>query len=220
MKELNQYIDHTLLKPTTTPKDIANLCDEARKYKFYAVCVSSSYVNLAVKELIKSKVKVVATVGFPLGTASKKAKVSEAKRCINHGADEIDMVMNIGFLKAELYKSVREEISAVKKAIGRRTLKVIIETCYLSDPEKRVACNIAIKAGADFVKTSTGFGPIGATLEDIVLIKEFVGDKIKIKASGGIKDAKMALKYIELGTHRIGTSYGVSIVISNQNAQL
>jgi deoxyribose-phosphate aldolase len=217
MIELNSYIDHTLLKPTTTADEIVELCEEARKYKFYAVCVSSSYVYLAVKELKKSKVKVAATVGFPLGTASKKAKVEEAKECVKQGADEIDMVINIGFLKSELYKSVREEISAVKKAIGRRTLKVIIETCFLTDPEKRMACSIVIKAGADFVKTSTGFGPKGATLEDVALIKEFVGDRIKIKASGGIKDTKTALKYIELGADRIGTSSGVSIVIANQN---
>jgi deoxyribose-phosphate aldolase len=220
MLALNSYIDHTLLKPTTTPDEIVKLCEEARKHKFYAVCVSSSYVYLAVKELKKSKVKVAATVGFPLGTASKKAKVAEAKECVKQGADEIDMVMNIGFLKSELYKSVREEISAVKKAIGRRTLKVIIETCFLTDPEKRMACNIVIKAGADFVKTSTGFGPKGATLEDVALIKELVGDRIKIKASGGIKDTETALKYIELGVRRIGTSSGVSIVSANQNTQL
>ncbi len=215
MSALNSYIDHTLLKPTTTPEEIVELCEEARKYKFYAVCVSSSYVYLAVKELKKSKVKVAATVGFPLGTASKKAKVAEAKEGVKQGADEIDMVMNIGFLKSELYKLVREEISAVKKAIGRRTLKVIIETCFLTDPEKRMACSIVIKAGADFVKTSTGFGPKGATLEDVALIKEFVGDRIKIKASGGIKDTKTALKYIELGAQRLGTSSGVSIVSAN-----
>jgi deoxyribose-phosphate aldolase len=220
MIALNTYIDHTLLKPTTTPEDIIELCEEARKYNFYAVCVCSSYVYLAVKELKKSKVKVAATVGFPLGSASKKAKVAEAKECVRQGADEIDMVMNIGFLKSELYKSVREEISAVKKAIGRRTLKVIIETCFLTDPEKRMACSIVIEAGADFVETSTGFGQKGATFEDVALIKEFVGDRIKIKASGGIIDTKTALKYIELGAHRIGTSSGVSIVFANQNTQL
>ncbi|RLD25529.1 MAG: deoxyribose-phosphate aldolase, partial [Bacteroidetes bacterium] len=209
-----------LLKPTTTPEDIVILCEEARKYNFYAVCISSSYVYLAAKELKKSKVKVAATVGFPLGTASKKAKVAEAKECVKQGADEIDMVINIGFLKNELYKSVREEISEVKKAIGRRILKVIIETCYLTDSEKRMACSIVIKAGADFVKTSTGFGPKGATLEDVALIKEFVGNKIKIKASVGIKDTETTLKYIEIGAHRIGTSSGVSIVFANQNSQL
>jgi len=215
MISLNSYIDHTLLKPTTTPEEIIQLCREAIEYEFYAVCVSSSFVYFAANELRKSKVKVVATVGFPLGTTSKKAKVAEAKECVKQGADEIDMVINIGFLKNELYKSVKEEISAVKKVIGKRTLKVIIETCYLTNPEKRMACSIAIKAKANFVKTSTGFGPNGATLEDVALIKEFVGDKIKIKASGGIKDTQTALKYIELGAHRIGTSSGVAIVISN-----
>jgi deoxyribose-phosphate aldolase len=214
--ELNSYIDHTLLRVTATPDDISKLCDEAKKYNFYAVCVNSCYVFLASNELLNTKVKVVGTVGFPLGAASTKSKREEAKRCVKDGADEIDMVINIGFLKNNLFKSIREEISSVKKAIGDKILKVIIETCYLTNEEKKIACHICIKAGADFVKTSTGFGSKGATIEDVVLLKEAAGDQIKIKASGGIKDADTATKYIELGVSRIGTSNGVAIVTSIQ----
>lgn len=214
--EINSYIDHTLLSATATPDDISKLCNEAKKYNFYAVCVNSCYVFLASNELLDSKVKVVGTVGFPLGAASTKSKREEAKRCVKDGADEIDMVMNIGFLKNNLFKSIREEISAVKKAIGDKILKVIIETCYLTNEEKKIACHICIKAGADFVKTSTAFGPKGATLEDIVLLKEAAGGQIKIKASGGIRDTETAAKYVELGVSRIGTSNGVAIVTSIQ----
>jgi len=212
--ELNAYIDHTLLKASATPEDICNLCDEAKKYQFYGVCVNSCYVFLASNELLNTKVKVVATVGFPLGASSTKAKREEAKRCIKDGANEIDMVLNIGFLKHKLYKSIREEISSVKKGIGHHVLKVIIETCYLTDDEKRIACQIAAKAGADYVKTSTGFGPEGATINDVKLMMEEVGDKIKVKASGGIKDTKTAKLYIDLGVSRIGTSQGIAIVTS------
>ncbi len=212
--DLNNYIDHTLLKPTATPADIVKLCDEAKEYKFYSVCVNSCYVFLASSELLNSKVKVVATIGFPLGASSSKAKRSEAKRCIKDGADEIDMVINIGFLKHNLYKSVREEISAVKDIVGDKILKVIIETCYLTEEEKRIACHIAAKAGADYVKTSTGFGTGGATVEDVRLMLEEVGGQLKVKASGGIKNAAMAQQYIDLGISRIGTSSGIAIVTS------
>lgn len=212
--ELNEYIDHTLLAATATPDDICKLCDEAKKYNFYAVCVNSCHVYLASNELHKSKVKVVATIGFPLGASSTKSKREEAKRCVKDGADEIDMVINIGYLKQNLYKNIREEISAVKKMIGDKVLKVIIETCYLDDEEKRQACQIAAKAGADYVKTSTGFGSGGATIDDVKLMIAEVGDRLKIKASGGIKDRKTALEYIELGVSRIGTSNGIAIVTS------
>lgn len=210
--ELNKYIDHTLLAATATPDDICKLCDEAKDYNFYAVCVNSCHVYLASNELHKSNIKVVATIGFPLGASSTKSKREEAKRCVKDGADEIDMVINIGYLKQNLYKNIREEISAVKKMIGDKILKVIIETCYLDDEEKRLACQISIKAGADFVKTSTGFGSGGATIHDIKLMMDEVGDRIKVKASGGIKDRKTALEYINLGVSRIGTSHGIAIV--------
>lgn len=220
MKELNQYIDHTLLKPTATPKDIIVLCKEAKDYNFYSVCVNSCYAYLAANELKDVDVKVVATIGFPLGASLTEAKVREAKVAVQKGADEIDMVMNIGFLKAELYKSVREEITAVKKAIGRRVLKVIIETCYLSNSEKKMACEIVKKAGADFVKTSTGFGEGGANLQDIQIIRGAIGDHPKIKASGGIKTEAEAIEFIKAGVSRIGTSRGVSLIYSSEEKHL
>ena len=212
--ELNKYIDHTLLKPTATPDDIVKLCDEAKKYRFYSVCVNSCYVFLASNELLNSDVKVVATIGFPLGSSSTKAKRSEARRAIKDGADELDMVLNIGFLKHNLFKSVREEISAIKEIVGDKILKVIIETCYLTDDEKRIACNIVAKAGADFVKTSTGFGSGGATIADVKLLLKEADGKLKVKASGGIKDTATAMTYIKLGVNRIGTSSGVTMVTS------
>jgi len=210
--ELNAYIDHTLLVATATPEAICKLCDEAKNHSFYAVCVNSCNVYLASNELHNSEVKVVATIGFPLGASSTKSKREEAKRCVKDGADEIDMVLNIGYLKQNLYKNIREEIAAVKKIIGKKILKVIIETCYLEEDEKRIACQIAAKAGADFIKTSTGFGPGGATIDDVKLIIEEVGENLKVKASGGIKDRKTALEYINLGVSRIGTSNGIAIV--------
>ncbi len=220
MKELNQYIDHTLLNPTATPEDIIALCKEAKDYNFHAVCVNSSYVYLAANELKDVDTKVVATIGFPLGASLTEAKVREAKLAVQKGADEIDMVINIGFLKAELYKSVREEITAVKKAIGRRVLKVIIETCYLSNSEKKIASEIVKKAGADFVKTSTGFGEGGANLQDIQIIKGTIGDHPKIKASGGIKTNEAAIAFIKAGASRLGTSRGVSLIYSSEEKHL
>lgn len=212
--ELNKYIDHTLLKPTATPDDIVKLCEEAKKYRFYSVCVNSCYVFLASNELLNSDIKVVATIGFPLGASSTKAKRSEARRAIKDGAHEIDMVLNIGFLKHNLFKNVREEISAIKEIVGEKILKVIIETCYLTDDEKRIACNIVAKAGADFVKTSTGFGSGGATIADVTLLLKEADGKLKVKASGGIKDAATARTFINLGVNRIGTSSGVAMVTS------
>lgn len=214
--ELNRYIDHTLLKATTTPEEIIKLCDEAKKYNFYAVCINSCYVFLAANQLKNYDVKVASVVGFPLGANSCHAKVCEAEQCVKEGADEIDMVLNIGFLKAKLHKSVREEISAVKEVIGSRVLKVILETCYLNDDEIKMACQIAKKAGADYVKTATGFGTSGATEHAIKIMIEEVGKNLKIKASGGIKDAATAEKYIKMGVSRIGTSSGVEIVTSNK----
>lgn len=215
--ELNKHIDHTLLKATATPEEIVELCNEAKKYHFYAVCVNSCYVFLATNELKNSDVKVASVVGFPLGANSCHAKVCEAEQCVKDGADEVDMVLNIGLLKAKLHKSVREEISAVKEVIGSCTLKVILETCYLTDDEIRMACQIAKRAGADFVKTSTGFGTGGATEHAVKIMVDEVGDTLKIKASGGIKDAATAKKYIEMGVSRIGTSSGIEIVTSTQN---
>lgn len=214
MKDLNRYIDHTNLKATATPQDIIKLCNEAKEYSFYAVCVNSCYVSLAANELKNSDVKVASVVGFPLGSNSTRSKVYEASQSVKDGADEIDMVLNIGYLKSKMHESVREEISAIKEAIGSSLLKVILETCYLTDDEIRRACQIAKQAGADYVKTSTGFGTDGATEHVVKIMIDEVGDTLKLKASGGIKDTATAKRYIEMGVSRIGTSSGIEIVTS------
>ncbi len=214
---LAQYIDHTLLKATATEADIKQLCSEAIKYQFYAVCVNSCYVSLCKQELAGSKVNVAAVVGFPLGATSTASKVFEARNAVEHGADEIDMVINIGMLKDQKLAQLEEEIKQVKQGIGNKVLKVIIETCYLSDTEKRQATELCIKAGADFVKTSTGFGNGGAEVKDIELMKEVLQGQLKIKASGGIRDYQTALQYVQLGVSRIGTSNGVAIVGGQQD---
>ncbi|MCM4160851.1 deoxyribose-phosphate aldolase [Antarcticibacterium flavum] len=213
---LNKYIDHTLLKPTATPADIKELCKEAREHDFYAVCVNGSYVELAVSMLKDSNVKVAAVIGFPLGAMSQSVKVAEAKDCVAKGAGEIDMVINLGMLKAGHLKAVEDEIKAIKQAIGDEVvLKVIIETCYLTNEEKINACKAALNAQADFVKTSTGFGAGGATPEDVKIMKNTVGNRMQIKASGGIKDKETALEYINLGATRLGTSSGIQLVSEN-----
>lgn len=212
MIEINKYIDHTVLKATATEKDIIELCKEAMQYNFFSVCVNSGYVSLAKNNLNGSSVKVCTVVGFPLGAMSTAAKVFEAKKALEDGAEEVDMVINIGELKSRNFKKVEEEIAAIKKAIGDKVLKVIIETCYLTREEIIEASELAVKAKADFVKTSTGFGNDGARLENIELMKTAVKGKTKIKASGGIKNLDTALSYIEAGVERIGTSSGVSIV--------
>ncbi|UCD60364.1 MAG: deoxyribose-phosphate aldolase [Flavobacteriaceae bacterium] len=210
--QIEKYIDHTLLKPVATPDAIKQLCAEAQEYDFYAVCVNSCYVALAKEELKGSGIKIAAVVGFPLGAMSTEAKVYEARFCIEQGADEIDMVMNLGWLKFGEFGLVKEEITLIKKAIGSRKLKVIIETCYLTAEEKKIASMLVVEGKADFVKTSTGFGSGGATFEDIELISNVIQNKIKIKASGGIKDKKTALRYLDMGVSRLGTSSGITIV--------
>ncbi len=210
--DLNQYIDHTLLKPTATAGEIKALCQEAIDHNFYAVCVNSSYIPLARKELSGTNIKLAAVAGFPLGAMSLESKVAEAKYSVDNGADEIDVVMNLGFFKSGWYEKVTEELSKVKNSIGEALLKVIIETCYLSEKEIEKASQIVLDSGADFVKTSTGFGSRGASYEDVITMKRVVGDKIRIKASGGIRDRETALKYIELGASRLGTSSGIKII--------
>jgi len=214
--EINKYIDHTVLKATTTEEDIKKLCAEAREYKFFSVCVNGSYVPLAKKELEGTDVKIAAVIGFPLGAMSKAAKVFETKKCIEDGADEIDMVINIGFMKSGKYAEVEQEIREIKEAMGDNVLKVIHENCYLNDDEKRKACELSLNAGADFVKTSTGFGTGGSTFEDVALMKEVVGDRAQIKAAGGVRDNETAAKYIEMGVTRLGTSSGVSLVTTGK----
>ena len=212
MVEINKYIDHTVLKATATEDDVIKLCEEAREHDFFSVCVNSGYISFAKKNVAGSNVKVCAVVGFPLGAMSSEGKVFEAKKAVEDGADEIDMVINIGELKSRNFEKVEKEITAIKEVVGNRVLKVILETCYLTPKEIILACELAVKAKADFVKTSTGFGIEGATHENIELMKKGVDGKAKIKASGGIKNLDTALSFIEAGVDRIGTSSGVSII--------
>jgi len=215
-KELAKYIDHTLLKPTATFEDIRLLCLEAIEYGFYSVCVNSCYVKYAARILQDTDVKVCATVGFPLGAMSTAAKVAEAVESIKAGASEIDMVMNIGLLKSGDYYAVQEDISEVVKTVKALNpsgkIKVILETALLDENEKVSACQLAKAAQADFVKTSTGFGPGGATVEDVMLMRKLVGDSMGVKAAGGIRDAKTAIEMIEAGANRIGTSSGLTMI--------
>lgn len=212
MIEISRYIDHTILKATATEEDIIELCEEAREYNFFSVCVNSGFVSLAKKQLEGTGVKVCTVVGFPLGAMSTEAKVFETQQALKDGAEEVDMVINIGELKSKNFKKVEEEIAAIKKAVGDKVLKVILETCYLTPQEIVLASELAVKAKADFVKTSTGFGNDGARMENIELMKDAVNGQAKIKASGGIKNLDTALSFIEAGVERIGTSSGVSIV--------
>lgn len=203
---LAKYIDYTLLKATATPAQIEKLCQEARQYGFFSVCVNSGYVPLVAQELKGAEVKVCTVVGFPLGAMSTQGKLHETSTALAEGADEIDMVINLGLLLSGQTAKVRDEIALLKKETADKVLKVIIETCYLTDEQKRLASQLCVEAGADFVKTSTGFGTAGATLADVQLIKEVVGDRAKIKASGGIRNRETALQYIALGVSRIGAS--------------
>lgn len=215
--DINNYIDHTLLKSDATREEIEDICDEAMAYKFKAVCVNSSWTSLVFEKLKYVDVEVCTVVGFPLGAMSKETKIFEAKDAIKNGASEIDMVLNIGKLKDKEYEYVEDEIRKVKEVIGKDTiLKVIIETSLLDDDEKKIACEIIENAGADFVKTSTGFSTSGAKVEDIKLIREVVKDRLKIKASGGIKTYEEAVEMINAGANRIGTSNGVKIIKNNK----
>ena len=207
--KLNQYIDHTNLKADASKTDIKNLVDEAIKYNFYSVCVNSANVKL-IREYNRD-VKIASVVGFPLGAMAREAKVFEAKRAIEDGASEIDMVINIGRLKDCDYDYVESEIREIKEAIGENILKVIIETSLLTDEEKVKACDLSIKAGADFVKTSTGFSTGGASVEDVKLMAETVDGKAKVKASGGIHTRDEALALIDAGASRIGASKSIEI---------
>lgn len=212
MLDILGMIDHTLLKPDATKDMIQSLCKEAKEYNFAAVCVNPYNVKTS-KEILKdTDVKVATVVGFPLGANTKEVKAFETKDAINNGADEIDMVINIGALKYKDYKTVKEDIEAVVEAAkGRAIVKVIIETCLLTDEEKVKACEIAMEAGADFVKTSTGFSTGGANIEDVKLMKSVVGDKLGVKASGGVRELDTAKKMVEAGATRLGTSSGIKI---------
>ena len=209
---LNKYIDHTILKATASGTDVQKLCEEAIEHEFYSVCVNGCYVVDAKHLLQGTDVKIAAVVGFPLGAMTTAAKVFEAKEAVENGASEIDMVINVAKLKDGEFEYVENEIRQIKEAIGDNVLKVIIETCYLTDEEKVKACELSLAAKADFAKTSTGFGTDGATYEDVKLMKSVVGDNAKVKASGGVRDKETAQKYIDLGAERLGTSSGIDIV--------
>lgn len=212
--ELARLIDHTLLNPEATPAQIETLCGEARRCRFASVCIAPVYVELAAKRLGGADVGVCTVIGFPLGANTTAAKVCEAQRALEDGAEELDMVMHIGALKAGDHDRVREDVEAVVSACHDRDalLKVIIETALLSDEEKVGACRSARAAGADFVKTSTGFAEGGATVEDVRLMRETVGPELGVKAAGGIHTYAEAMSMIEAGASRIGASRGVQIV--------
>lgn len=208
----SKYFDHTILKADATEKEIINLCEEAKKYNFASVCVNPCYVKKCVEILKESDVDVCTVVGFPLGSMSTESKLFETEQALKDNADEIDMVINIGKLKDKDYDYVKNEINLLKKACGNKNLKVIIETCLLTDEEKIKACELSKEAGADFVKTSTGMSKAGAKKEDIILMKKVVGNDLGVKASGGIKDLNSAKIMIDAGATRIGCSSTVNIM--------
>lgn len=210
-QKLAGMIDHTLLRADATPEAIRTLCAEARQWRFASVCVNGSYVELAARELAGSGVKVCTVVGFPLGGMSSEAKAAEARDAVGRGADEVDMVLHVGRLKAGDDDYVRADIARVREAAGGRVLKVILETGLLTDAEKERACRLSWEAGADFVKTSTGFSRGGATAEDVALMRAAVGPKMGVKASGGIRTRAEAERMIAAGASRIGASASVAI---------
>ena len=210
--QLAAFIDHTLLKPDASPAQIEKLCAEAREHKFFSVCVNGSWVAAARHFLDGSDVKVASVVGFPLGAMASDVKRFETETAIDDGAHEIDVVLNIARLKAGEDKYVLRELIDVVEAADEHTVKVILETCLLNDAEKVRACQLVVESGAHFVKTSTGFSTGGATIADVKLMRETVGPKFGVKASGGVRDAQTALAMIEAGATRLGTSSGIAIV--------
>ena len=210
--KLNKYIDHTLLKPDASQEQIETLIVEAKKYDFASVCVNPTWVNFAAQALKATDVKVCTVIGFPLGANTPELKAFETSDAIQNGANEIDMVINIGALKSRNFDLVERDIRAVVEAAKGTLVKVIIETCLLTDDEKVKACQIAQKAGADFVKTSTGFSTGGATVEDVALMRKTVGPDMGVKASGGARSYEDALAFIKAGATRIGASSGVAIM--------
>ncbi|WP_438757459.1 deoxyribose-phosphate aldolase [Enterococcus sp. AZ126] len=211
--ELNQMIDHTILKADAKEEDVLRIIEEAKKYKFFSVCINPCWVALAKEHLADTSVDVCTVIGFPLGANTSEVKAYEATDAINNGATEVDMVINVGALKSKQYKKVQKDIQAVVDAAkGKALVKVIIETALLTDEEKIKVCELAKEAGADFVKTSTGFSTGGATIADVKLMRETVGPSMGVKASGGIHNEAEAKAMIEAGATRIGTSAGVAII--------
>lgn len=215
--DLAQWIDHTLLRPDATDSDIAQLCDEAREHKFFSVCVNPYWVAYAVHALEGSEVKVCTVAGFPLGATPAAVKRFEAQRAVNEGAAEVDMVINVGALKSGLLSDAETDVRTTAEIthLAGGKLKVILETGLLTDMEKEHACRICVAAGADFVKTSTGFAKGGATVEDIQLMRRIVGPKLGVKASGGVRTYDDAVKMIEAGATRIGASASIAIIGGN-----
>ena len=209
--ELYAHVDHTQLKAYATWKDIVKLCDEAIKYRTASVCVPPSFIK-KIKETYKESLDICTVIGFPLGYSTTEVKVKETLEAIKDGADEIDMVINIGDVKNGDYSKVLSEIKALKNACGNKILKVIVETCYLDEAEKIKMCEIVTAAGADYIKTSTGFGTGGATFDDVKLFKEHIGQNVKIKAAGGIRTKEDMEMFLSLGADRLGTSSAVSIL--------
>ncbi|BBO00345.1 deoxyribose-phosphate aldolase [Sporolactobacillus terrae] len=216
MNKLASYIDHTVLKPEATEAEIIRITDEAKKFGFASVCINPCWVRLAADQLKNSKTKVCTVIGFPLGASTSEAKAFETKDAIAKGADEVDMVINIGALKSGQTDAVESDIGAVVAAANKQALvKVIIEACLLSDDEKVLACQLAVQAGADYVKTSTGFSSGGATVKDVALMRKTVGSGIGVKAAGGIHSKADAEAMIEAGASRIGASSGVKIIAAS-----
>lgn len=210
--DYNRLIDHTLLAPDATEAQIKKLCEEAKQYDFASVCVNPCYVAFCLRQLEGSRVNVCTVIGFPLGATSTESKIFEAEQGLEDGADEIDMVINVGALKDKRYRYVEDEIHRLKKVCGDKVLKVILETCLLTDDEKVKACELAKSAGADFVKTSTGFSKGGATVHDVELMRKTVGSTMGVKASGGVRSKEEMVAMVKAGATRIGTSHGVELM--------
>ena len=210
--KINKFIDHKVLSQDADEKKIDKLIAEAKEHDFASVCVNSCWTKKCAEALKDSDVNVCVVVGFPIGAMDTKSKAFETKTAIENGADEIDMVINVGWLKSGRYSDVENDIREVKKACGDKHLKVIIECCLLTDEEKVKACELSERAGADFVKTSTGFSKSGATVEDVALMRKTVGDRLGVKAAGGIKDGKTAVAMIKAGASRLGCSAGIKII--------
>lgn len=210
-EELYHYVDHTALKACTTWEDIEKLCDEAIAYQMASACIPSCYIS-RVHEKYGEQLNICTVVGFPLGNCSTQSKAAETKQALADGAAEIDMVINIGDVKNKEYDKVEREIALLKEIVGDKILKVIVETCYLTEEEKVAMCHAVTKAKADFIKTSTGFGTGGATFEDVALFAENIGKDVKIKAAGGVRSKADMEKYIALGCSRIGTSSAISML--------
>lgn len=215
--EICNMVDHTLLSQTAVWEEIKKVCEEAIEYKTASVCIPPAYVERA-KDTFGDKLKICTVIGFPNGYNTTKVKLVETEDAISNGADEIDMVINIGWLKDKKYESILEEISEIKKKCGKKILKVIIETCLLTDDEKIKMCEIVNKSGANYIKTSTGFSKGGATFDDVKLFSEHIADNVKIKAAGGISSLEDAEKFIDLGANRLGTSKVIKLIKQELNS--